>query len=32
MTAKSYLERGYEFAEPQRPEVTFAKGKWGIAA
>ena len=30
MTAKNYLERGYEFAEPQRPEVTFAKGKWGI--
>jgi Protein of unknown function (DUF2628). len=31
MTAKNYLEQGWEFIEPDSELVKAAKGKWGIA-
>lgn len=30
MTAKNYLELGWNFINPDSDEVKFAKGKWGI--
>lgn len=30
MTAKNYLELGWNFTNPNSDEVKFAKGKWGI--
>ena len=30
MTAKNYLELGWNFTNPDSDEVKFAKGKWGI--
>jgi hypothetical protein len=30
MTAKNYLELGWDFAEKQSETVKFARGKWGI--
>ncbi len=30
MTAKNYLELGWEFLYPESNEVKFAKMKWGI--
>lgn len=30
MTAKNYLELGWEFSNPDSDEVKHAKGKWGI--
>ena len=30
MTAKNYLELGWNFTNPDSDEVKFAEGKWGI--
>jgi hypothetical protein len=30
MTAKNYLELGWNFTNPNSDEAKFAKGKWGI--
>ena len=30
MTAKNYLELGWNFTNPDSDEVKFTKGKWGI--
>ncbi len=30
MTAKNYLERGWQFSEPDSDAIRFAKGKWGV--
>ena len=30
MTAKNYLELGWNFTNPNSDEVKFSKGKWGI--
>jgi hypothetical protein len=30
MTAKNYLERGWQFAEPESDVVKTAKGRWGL--
>ena len=30
MTAKNYLELGWNFTNPDSDEGIFAKGKWGI--
>jgi hypothetical protein len=32
MTAKNYLEQGWDFADPRSEAVRFARGKWGILA
>ena len=30
LTAKNYLELGWEFTEPDSDVVKMAKGKWGL--
>jgi hypothetical protein len=30
LTAKNYLDQGWDFAEPQSQADTYARGKWGI--
>lgn len=30
LTAKNYLELGWEFTEPDSDMVRMAKGKWGL--
>ena len=30
LTAKNYLEKGWELADPESAQTKFAKGKWGI--
>jgi hypothetical protein len=31
LTAKNYLEKGWNFTDPDSAQTNFAKGKWGIA-
>lgn len=32
MTAKNYLEQGWEFSSPASDEASYARTKWGLAA